>query len=305
MAAFAPSERGSLRYARTYSACIAGSESNVAAGAAKLGVAAGWIGRVGADEFGQLILQRLRADGVDCSQVKKTPQRSTGVMFKQRTSDETCVFYYRKNSAACALGPDDLAEPYFSDVRIFHFSGITPMLSDSCRKAVDRGIALTRRSGGLVSFDPNIRRKLWNTPEYDALLRCYMFKADIVEMGMDEALALTGESEPPKIAQQLFEQNTSAVLALKQGARGAWVADVHANFAIEPYACSCIEPIGAGDAFNAGFLAGIIAGSPLRECGRMGAIAGALATESLSDTDGQPDSEKMRQALSGTATVFR
>ena len=136
MAAFAPDRTGPLRYVPNYSLRIAGAESNTAIGAAKLGVSAAWISRLGADEFGQYIRNQIRAEGVDCSGVHFDPAHRTGVMFKQTGSGESSVFYYRENSAASHMTPQDLDEALFRGCRILHLSGITPVLSESCAETV-------------------------------------------------------------------------------------------------------------------------------------------------------------------------
>ena len=97
MAAFAPDRMGPLRYVSNYGIRIAGAESNTAIGAAKLGVQAAWVSRLGADEFGQYIRNQIRAEGVDCTGVTFDPAHRTGVMFKQTGSGETSVFYVSRS----------------------------------------------------------------------------------------------------------------------------------------------------------------------------------------------------------------
>lgn len=164
MAAFAPDRMGPLRYVSNYGIRIAGAESNTAIGAAKLGVQAAWVSRLGADEFGQYIRNQIRAEGVDCTGVTFDPAHRTGVMFKQTGSGETSVFYYRENSAASHMAPQDLDETVFRDCRILHLSGITPVLSDSCAETVQAAIRLAKSCGAKLSFDPNIRKKAVERP---------------------------------------------------------------------------------------------------------------------------------------------
>lgn len=305
MAAFAPDRMGPLRYVQNYGIRIAGAESNTAIGAAKLGVSAAWISRLGEDEFGRYIRNQIRAEGVDCSGVRMDGAHSTGVMFKQTGAGETSVFYYRENSAASHLTPRDLDEALFRDCRILHLSGITPILSDSCAETVRAAMQLAKRSGAAISFDPNLRKKLWKGRDCAPLLRQLTLEAQIVLMGLDEAETLFGTRDVRALCARLFADGCAEVIALKDGGSGAWIADRQKCIRLEPHPCRCIDPIGAGDAFNAGVLAGLLQGRTLAEAGRMGAVCGALATEVPGDVEGCPDASRLETILNGAETVYR
>lgn len=305
MAAFTPDSPGPLRYVSGYGIRTAGAESNVAVGLAKLGLDAAWISRLGADEFGILIRNQLRAEGVDCSHVIFDPAHRTGVMFKETGVGETKVFYYRENSAASHLTPADLDESLFADAKILHLSGITPVLSDSCRETTLAAMELAKRNGVLVSFDPNIRRKLWGATDYVPLIRDMTLRSEIVLLGLDEAETLFGLRDPDAILDLLFTQGCAQYVAVKDGGNGAWAADRTTREKIPPHPCKPIEPIGAGDGFNAGFLAGILKGKDVVTAGRMGGICGALATQTPGDVEGYPDEAQMEAALTGSAITYR
>lgn len=305
MAAFTPDSQGPLRYVTGFGVRTAGAESNVAVGLAKLGVSAGWLSRLGKDEFGVFIRNQLRAEGVDCSRVIFDPAHRTGVMFKETGVGETKVFYYRENSAASHLSVDDLSEELFDGCEVLHLSGITPVLSDSCRQMTLKAVELAKKAGIMVSFDPNIRRKLWGTTDYVPLIRSITMQSEIVLMGLDEAEVLFGERDVDKILDKLFNEGCAKYVAIKDGGNGAWAADKSTREKIPPYPCKPIEPIGAGDGFNAGFLAGILQGKDVVTAGRMGGICGALATQTPGDVEGYPDIEQMQTALTGGAVTYR
>ena len=305
MAAFAPDRIGPLRYVSGYSIRTAGAESNTAIGVAKLGVSAAWVSRLGADEFGQYIRNQIRAEGVDCTGVTFDPAHRTGVMFKQTGSGETSVFYYRENSAASHMAPQDLPEEMFRDCRILHLSGITPVLSDSCAETVQAAVRLAKSCGAKLSFDPNIRKKLWKGRDCVPLLQRLATDAEIVLMGLDEAETLFGTRDVRALCAELFATGCAEVIALKDGGNGAWIADRSGCIRLEPQPCRCIDPIGAGDSFNAGVLAGLLQGRTLDEAGRMGAVCGALASEVPGDVEGCPDAARLEAILSGAETVYR
>lgn len=314
MAAFTPGSTGFLRYVRDYEMRIAGAESNLAIGASKLGHSAGWVSSLGKDEFGEFVRNSIRAEGVDTGGVVFDPEHRTGIMFKQvRSASETSVFYYRENSAASHMAPGMLDEAYLAEARIVHLTGITPVLGDSCRETVEAAMDVAARHKRMISFDPNIRRKLWKDRDFVPMLRDMMFRAQIVLLGVDEAQTLLGTSEPRRIMDLLFEKGAAMHVAVKDGADGAHVGSVcnmQAGGAgtyvrIPAFPCSCIDPVGAGDAFNAAFLCGILEEKDIGECGRMGAVAGALATETYGDTEGYPSMEQMEAAIKGEAVVYR
>lgn len=305
MAAFSPGSSGPLRYVNQYQMRIAGAESNVAIGAAKLGIHAVWLSRLGEDEFGHFVCNQTRAEGVDCSHLIFDREHPTGVMFKETGAGETRVFYYRAGSAASFLSPQDLDPALFEGADLLHMTGITPVLSESCSQMTEAAFSLARRMRLKISFDPNIRRKLWGTKDHAPLLRKLALQSHILLMGLDEAEALFGTKHPEELADRIFQEPDTEIIVLKDGANGAMVLTRTETLPLPPFPCRCIEPIGAGDGFNAGFLTGILQGKDVREAGRMGCICGALATETAGDIEGYPDALRMEAILSQAGQIYR
>lgn len=307
MAALTPKGTGYLHYIKDYEMRIAGAESNLAVGVCKLGHSASWISSLGNDEFGYFVNNSIRAEGVDTSYVRFDPMHRTGVMFKQvLPGKETSVFYYRENSAAANMQEEDLQEEMFADGKILHLTGITPVLSECCEAMVMRAVELGKRAELKISFDPNIRKKLWKDKDFTPVLKKIVANTSILMLGLEEAQVLYGTCEKEKIAEAFFQNAGAQYLAVKDGGNGAYVADRNGGYAILPYPCRPIDPIGAGDAFNAGFLCGILENKSVQESGAIAAIAGALATESYGDIEGYPTYESMQHILSGKdAEVYR
>lgn len=306
MAAFTPGSSGLLRYVRNYEMRIAGAESNLAIGVSKLGHSAGWVSGLGKDEFGAFVQNSIRAEGVDTSRVRFDGEHRTGIMFKQiQDSSETSVFYYRENSAASHMDSSILDREYVRGCRILHLTGITPVLGNSCEQMVKYAMDLAASEGIMISFDPNIRRKLWKDRDYVPMLKEMVLKSQIVLLGLDEAETLFGSRDEKRIVDILFSGGRTEYAAIKNGGEGAVAADAEQICRIAPHPCNCIDPIGAGDAFNAAFLCGILEGKGIRECGVMGAVAGALATETYGDTEGYPTEEHMANVLCGKEKVYR
>lgn len=306
MVCFVPREDGKLRYQSDFQMKIAGAESNCAIGLQKLGHSACWISRVGADEFGEFVKRSVRAEGISISGVTEDGEHRTGVMFKQTLAgNETTVTYYREGSAASFLSPNDISDEQIKGAKILHLTGITPVLSDSCKKAVYRAIELAKGYHVPVSFDPNIRLKLWKGQDHTNLIRDLAGRADYLLMGREEAEYLYGTGEPERLQAMLCRQGTVRYLAVKNGSQGAEVCSATELISIPPYPCHCIDPIGAGDAFNAGFLSGILEGKSLEECGMIGAVCGAMATQTRGDIEGYLSKEELARLLSGQKAAYR
>lgn len=305
MGVFTPSQFGPLRYIHDYKLRIAGAESNTAIGAAKLGIDTVFITRVGADELGDFVINSIRAEGVDCSHIKKDATFSTGMMIKQIESQGTKVFYYRANSAASHMSPKDVKEELFERNDILHVTGITPVLSDSCRETIYYAMDLARSKGLRISFDPNIRKKLWRDKDFTPMIRDMLMKSDIVLAGAQELEVLLGENTLEGYASIILENNPEAVIGIKLGGEGTFIADKDMMKKLEPHKCTVVDSVGAGDAYNSAFLAGIIMGEPLEKCGIMGKISGALATQTTGDIEGLPSKQELDSIIENRGIVYR
>src|ERR671920_1390575 len=127
-----PSAPGRLRHASGVTLSIGGAESNVAIGLSRLGVQAGWVSALGDDELGELVLHRIRAEGVDTSAVRRVPDRPTGLYLREEVAGALRVHYYRRGSAASTLAPGAFDPSALEGVAFLHLTGITGALSAEC-----------------------------------------------------------------------------------------------------------------------------------------------------------------------------
>lgn len=222
-------------------------ESNVAVGLAKLGLEAAWVSRLGTDEFGCFIRNQLRAEGVDCSRVIYDPDHRTGIMFKETGVGETKVFYYRENSAASHLCPEDVTPALLDGVKVLHMSGITPVLSESCLAMTKAAFALAKEKGVAISFDPNIRRKLWRGQDYAPLIRELTLQSEIVLRAWTRPTPCSACATRTPSSICCSATAAHSMWPSRTGGNGAWVADKTTREKLPPYPCKPIEPIGAGD----------------------------------------------------------
>ena len=286
MVTLCPEQPGPLRHAERFLRSVGGAESNVAIGLCRLGHQAAWVGVVGADPFGDLVISTLRGEGVDV-RARRHPRAPTGLLFKERhQGGDSAVYYYRSGSAGSHLGPEDV--PDLGRARIVHLTGITPALSDSCHAAVKTAIGKAREAGALISFDPNYRSKLWRPEASRAALLPILPACDILLLSQSEGQMLFGSDDPDTIAREARARGSRHV-AVRCGVEGAWAFAAEGPGTWVPaYAVTPLEPTGAGDAFDAGFLAGILEGKSDADCVRAGVICGALVTTALGDWEGAP-----------------
>ncbi len=287
-------EVGPLRSNETFRKHVAGSEANVAIGLARLGHQAGWISRLGSDEFGLYIRNFLRGEGVDVSRVIFDPDHSTGIAFKERRElGARKVIYYRRGSAASHLQPSDLDASYFQGARFFQVSGINPALSASAHETVIAAIDYAHAAGALVSFDPNVRLRLWDADTCRRTLREILPLVDIVLPGTEEAELLTGESDPLAAARAIHALGPRLVI-VKLGAEGSLaLSDDGLVRAPSIHLERIVDPVGAGDGFAAGFLSGQLRGFSIQQSLRLGNLVGASAMSVSGDVEGLPTWEEV------------
>lgn len=337
-----PMTGGPLRYVSTFQKHVGGAETNVAVGVVRLGHSAGWISKVGADEFGAYVVSVNRGEGVDTSRVRVTTEAPTGVIFKElRGVGDPRVYYYRKGSAASLMTPDDLDPDYIAGARIFHVTGITPALSDSCAETVRAAMTMARNAGVVTSLDPNLRLKLWTKERFREVVGGLVPLADVVLSGLDEGQVLLNQDNgkngmmltPEEVAARLLERGPK-VVALKMGDKGSYIrAKVMAvagqgegqragkptlpaplpaptreemeGVYVPSFPVQVADTIGAGDAFCAGFLTGLLKGYSYREAARLGNVCGAYAVTVVGDIQGLPTWDEVQAFLGKAETINR
>ncbi|WP_153461868.1 sugar kinase [Sediminibacillus terrae] len=289
MVLFTPDTEGPLRYVSGFHKTVGGAESNLAIALTRLGHQAGWISRLGNDEFGLFVRNFIRGEGVDTSKVSFDEKLPTAVFFKEKLSaGDPKIYYYRKLSAASGLTPDDLDEEYIKQAAYLHVTGITPALSETCKQTVLEAIRLAKANGLKVVFDPNLRLKLWSEQEAAKTLMEIAALSDIVLPGIDEGELMTGHNEEKKVAEELLE-NGADVVVIKLGAAGAYYAAKGEADYVEGYKVDrIIDTVGAGDGFAAGFISGQLRGWTLAESVKLGNRIGAYALSVAGDVEGYP-----------------
>lgn len=287
----------SLRQSPTARIYVAGAEANVAVGLTHLGTNAEWYGRVGSDPFGGRVRDFLGGRGVDVSRVTTDPIRNTAVYFKEWVGETSQVYYYRARSAATQMTRTDIDQLAIAQRRLCHISGITPALSPSCDDFIGHLLCTIDRQNTTISFDVNYRPALWSVelaaPRILELARA----ADIVIVGRDEAETLWGTVTANDV-RALFPHVTQ--LIVKDAEIGATCFTAGETVFVSAVSAVVVEPIGAGDAFAAGYLNGWLRGLSTEYCLKLGHIMAAFTLQHVGDNPILPPREEIeRLALLG------
>ncbi|WP_169087037.1 sugar kinase [Paenibacillus sp. PL91] len=304
MALFMPQEHKSIERAATLEQSFGGAESNVAIGLARLGSSVGWFGALGDDPFGKIILKTLRGEGVDVSRAQISADAPTGMMFREHVAGRLAVHYFRKHSAASRMRPEELDENYIRGAKLLHVTGITAALSEDCRKTLRRAVDIAKEAGVLVSFDPNLRLKLWSIEEARETLLPLAADADYFLPGWDELKLLYDTDDYEQVKGELSKLKAISII------KGRGDTTVVLNNGQEeslPFypAEQVVDTVGAGDGFCAGFLAGIMKGLSPVEAVRLASINGSLVVQMRGDWEALPEWEVVQQRMSAKAWVER
>ncbi len=305
MIALAPPAGVSVRDAEQLVVDHAGAESNTCVGVARLGFSAAWVSCLGNDGAGSRILNALAAEGVDTRWVRRDPERPTGMMLKDADAG---VRYYREGSAASAMGPDILDGVPVSDARAVLVTGVTALIGSRPQAA---GLALLDRARGLRIVDPNLRNGLWGSDRRRELILPFVERCDLLLAGDGELAEIVGsglsavargERETQAKADGSGGSEHAEALARRAAERGPREIVVRSAATVGVLAdgswtqldirrdAAAVDPIGAGDAFNAGYIAARLSGATVDVALRAGARCGAAVTTALSDTAAFPRS---------------
>lgn len=296
MLEFNATESGSLHNVRNYEVGYGGDTSNFCIAASRLGASTGYVTRLGSDEFGEIFMDLWRSEGIDTSHVIIEPGGVTGIYFIARSETSHSFTYYRKDSAASHLSPDDVPVETIQRAKIFHTSGITQAISNSACDATFYGMEVARKAGVLVSYDPNLRLRLWSRDRARAIVNESIRRANFVFPSLEDARTLTGKEDPEQIAALLLNMGPQ-VVALKLGADGALLATADGMIHLKPHRLDAVDTTGAGDAFVGAFLSGLLRGKSHEESARFANAAAALTTRGWGAVNPIPTLAEVEQWL--------
>jgi 2-dehydro-3-deoxygluconokinase len=288
---------------RLYLQGFGGDTSNFAVAAARQGARVGYVSALGDDVYGGMLRAMWREEGVDDRGVQSDAAAFTAVYFVTHDAAGHHFSFFRQGSAASRMTAPQLPRARIEAARALHLSAISMAISEAARETCFAAIEIARRAGVQVSFDTNHRPRLWPLPLAQATIAAAIAASDICLPGHDDLAALTGLSEPEAMIDHCLRLG-ARIVALKDGARGAWVADAARRIRIAPHPCRPVDATGAGDVFGGAFVARLVAGDELETAGRYAAAAAALSTEGYGAVAPIPHAARVRAALAaaGAAT---
>ncbi|HWL12377.1 MAG TPA: sugar kinase [Ureibacillus sp.] len=302
MVVFNPSKTGPLRFVPSFERAVGGAELNFAIGVTRLDMEAKWISCIGDDEFGKFIYNFARGEGIDVSHVMRTSEIPTSIYFKEIREDGAGKsFYYRNPSPLLKLTEDCLDESVLDDVDLLHISGVYLAVCDHNIEVALKLIALAQAKGIPISFDPNLRLKLWSIEEARAVYEEIYPSINLLLTGHDE-FELLFEGWTVKDIQERYKIDE---IIIKKGEHGASIYTAREQHDLEAYAIRAIDTVGAGDAFDAAYVYSYLKGYDYQERLRLANGAGALVATIKGDNEGLPTLQELKQFIGEEKLIER
>ena len=255
---------------------------------ARLGGSAGCIGVAGADDFGDCVVDRLRADGVDITHLRRAPGYTTGIAFVAYRSDGSRKFVFHLPQAAAALlGPEDVDPDYVAGAKFVHVTGSVLSMSESARQACYQATRACKDAGGRISFDPNIRPELLGIDRVREICKPVLELCDVLLPSGEEAAMLTGDDNEEAACRNLLAAGIP-IVALKRGDQGSKVFTEGQVIEVPTIQVDEIDPTGAGDCYGGAFVVGLLEGWELARVARFANVVGALSVTKKGPMEGAP-----------------
>ncbi len=291
MGLFISNKVSALSDADSFSCSVAGAEFNVATGLSRLGHEALYFTKLGGDPLGVKIRNAIKANGILDDFVLTDSEEITGLMLKGKTeAGDPEIAYYRRGSAASKMSAEDVDTLDLSGCEWLHVTGITPAVSASALGAVERLIERAKGEKMFISFDPNLRRQLWQSEAImiETLNRIAQ-SADLILPGISEGGTLTGKEDEQGIA-AFYHDRGARMVAVKLGDKGAFFSEKGGENGHLPAFTvrNIVDTVGAGDGFAAGVISALAEGLSLKEATRRGLAIGAIQITHVSDNEGLP-----------------
>ena len=291
-----------MRYSRDFSIRPGGAEATVAVGVKRLGFDTAWMSVLGDDEPGHYLRSLIAGEGIDVSRVAMIPGQPTAIFLRERLpGGDARHFYYRNGSAFSRYDATMLDEKFIASAQYLHLTGITPALSANCDTACWRALEIAKANGVTVTFDPNVRLSLWSRDEARRGLERFMASADIVFPGMEDMQMLYGSIDRDAATKTLIDLGCRR-FALKDGQRDVLVHENGLTTLLPVHRIEHpVDLMGAGDAFAAGCLAGLLRELRLAEAARIGITVAGLAIQLPGNIESMPTWSEVERLLSGKA----
>ena len=273
-----------------------GDTSNAVIAAARAGVRTAYLSRLGQDMFGESLMALLRREGVDTMGIERDAQAPTGIYFVTHGAQGHEFSYCAAGSAASRMTPQWLPRALVAQSRILHVSGISLAISATARETAFEAMSEARKAGTLVSFDSNLRLKLWPLDEARAAITHAIGQCDLFLPSVDDIRVLCGQTDHDAILDWSHSLGAKQVV-LKLGGDGAVVSDGRHREQIAGHRVNVVDATGAGDCFCGNLLARIALGDSLVDAARYANAAAAIAVQGFGAVAPLPHPDQVRALL--------
>ncbi len=287
---FIASDSDSVMSAQKYERVTAGAELNVAVTLSRLGLKSQYFSRFGNDQLGSVMLADIEAEGVDISLVKRVDSFTGAMVRNSGKSQVVEISYLRKGSAASTIEPQDILDSYISSAKWLHTTGITCAISTTGAATVKYALSKAASLGIKSSFDLNIRRRLWSEADAKKVLAPLASNIELLIGGEDEYQVVFGSNEPKKILAEANKRGCRIAVMTKGDQQLRYCVDGNYD-EITPPKVIALDPVGSGDAFTGGAIAGLLSGMSVNQALLQGSICGALVASMFGDWTGIPTGE--------------
>jgi len=276
---------------------LGGDTSNFIVAFSRLGGNAGYITKIGNDEFGRCFLKLWKKERIDISHVLIEKEGFTGIYFiSRKNGGEHDFTYYRKDSAASHLSIKDLDIDYIKNTKIFHTSGISQAISDSCCEAVLYAMEKAKEFNAIVSYDPNVRLKLWPLEKAQKAISKAISLSDIVMPSLEDLSLLTNTSSVEDGAKKLIELGAKLV-AVKLGKKGCFIKFKDEEYFVKGFKTKVVDTTGAGDAFDAAINIALLQGWSIKKAAIFANATAALKLRGRGAVTALPSRKEVERFL--------
>lgn len=283
-----PTTIGPLRYVSTFEKKVGGAELNFAIACARLGLHIKWISRLGKDEFGKFIYNFVRGEGVEMDYVQFVEGYPTSLNFKEIHKDGSGrTYYYRYQSPIITLTPGDIHPEMFKNIDVVHLTGVYLAIHPQNKLVAQQVIHMAKKSGSKISFDPNIRLKLWPIEEARKTFFTLFPYVDLLLTGREE-ITMILENEDETAWGDFARKYNIGELVIKDGGNGSKLYVNNRWYKQKAFPVSVVDTVGAGDGFDAGYIYASLHGYSYEERLKFANGVGALATTVSGDNEGLP-----------------
>jgi 2-dehydro-3-deoxygluconokinase len=281
---------------RLYLQGFGGDTSNFAVAAARQGARVGYLGALGDDPYGAMLRHLWDEEGVDHASVLADTAAFTAIYFVTHDERGHHFSFFRTGSAASRYTATQLPRERIAAAKVLHLSGISLAISPTACDTAYAAMAIAREAGTLISFDTNLRLKLWPVDRARAVMSDVIARCDICLPSYDDVVAIFGLTDPDALVDHCLRLGAKQV-ALKLGDKGALVADANQRHRIDPFPCQPVDATGAGDAFGGAFVTRRLVGDSLLDAGRYAAAVAALSTQGYGAVAPIPRADEVRARL--------